>query len=59
MNYICLVDNVVEYSSNSLSEFEHYQMMFAKDHKDANVQYLILNNEELDSLISFFQLATL
>ena len=51
MNFICLVDGLLEYSSNSLSDFTHYQSVYAEDHKDADVQYLMLNDEEYDSMI--------
>jgi len=46
MNYLCLVDGVVEYGSTSLSDFAHYQLMYAEDHKDADVQFLTLTDEE-------------
>ena len=46
MNYLCLVDGVVEYGSTSLSHFAHYQLMYAEDHKDADVQFLTLTDEE-------------
>jgi hypothetical protein len=50
MNYLCLVDNVVEYGSTSLSGFAHYQLVYAEEHQDADVQYLILTDEEYDEL---------
>ena len=46
MNYLCLVDNVVEYGSTSLSDFAHYQLVYAEEHRDADVQYLTLTDEE-------------
>ena len=49
MNYLCLVD-VVEYGSTSLSDFAHYQLMYAKEHRDADVQFLTLTDEEFDSM---------
>ena len=50
MNYLCLVDNVVEYASTSLSDFAHYQLVYAEEHRDANVEYLTLTDEEFDAL---------
>lgn len=50
MNYLCLVDGVVEYGSTSLSDFTHYQLIYAEDHRDADVQYLTLTDEEYDEL---------
>ena len=46
MNYLCLVDNVVEYGSTCSSAFAHYQLIYAKEHQDADVQYLTLTDEE-------------
>ncbi len=46
MNYLCLV----EYSSTSLTDFAHYQLMYAEEHRDANVEYLTLTDEEFDAL---------
>ena len=49
MNYLCLVDGLVEYASTSESSFAHYQLMYAEEHKDAeNVEYLVLTDEEYD-----------
>ncbi len=51
MNYLCLVDGLVEYGTTSESDFVHYQLVYAEDHKDAeNVEYLILTDEEYDAL---------
>jgi hypothetical protein len=50
MNYLCLVDGLVEYSSTRLSDFAHYQLMYAEEHRDANVEYLTLTDEEYDAL---------
>ena len=46
MNYLCLVDGVVEYGSTSESDFFLYQLMYAEEHQDADVQYLTLTDEE-------------
>jgi hypothetical protein len=46
MNYLCLVDGVVEYGSTSESDFFLYQLMYAEEHQDANVEYLALTDEE-------------
>ena len=46
LNYLCLVDGVVEYGSTDLNQFNHYRMMYYEDHKDAeNVEYLVLTDE--------------
>lgn len=50
MNYLCLLDGVVEYASTSESSFAHYQLMYAEEHQDADVQYLTLTDEEYDEL---------
>jgi hypothetical protein len=50
MNYLCLVDGVIEYGSNDLNTFNHYRMMYYEDHKDADVQYLILTDEEYEEM---------
>ena len=50
MNYLCLVDGLVEYASTSSSSFAHYQLMYATEHQDADVQYLTLTDEEYESM---------
>jgi hypothetical protein len=50
MNYLCLVDGLVEYASTSLSSFAHYQLVYAEEHRDADVQYLTLTDEEYDAM---------
>lgn len=50
LNYLCLVDGVVEYGTNTLSHFAHYQLMYAEEHRDADVQYLTLTDEEYESM---------
>jgi hypothetical protein len=46
MNYLCLVDGVIEYGSTSESDFFLYQLMYAQEHQDADVEYLTLTDEE-------------
>lgn len=53
MNYLCLVDGLVEYASTSASNFAHYQLMYAEEHRDANVQYLTLTDEEYDEMFPY------
>jgi hypothetical protein len=53
MNYLCLVNGVVEYGSTNLSDFAHYQLMYAEEHKNANVQYLTLTDEEYDEMFPY------
>jgi hypothetical protein len=50
MNYLCLVDGLVEYGSTSLSDFNHYRMVYYEEHKDADVEYLVLTDEEYTSM---------
>ena len=50
MNYLCLVDGVVEYGSTDLAAFAHYQMIYAEEHRDTDVQFLALTDEEYDQM---------
>jgi hypothetical protein len=50
MNYLCFVDGLLEYASTSESSFAHYQLMYAEEHRDADVQYLTLTDEEYANL---------
>jgi hypothetical protein len=50
MNYLCLVDGVVEYGSTSLSHFDYYELVYGEEHQDADVQYLTLTDEEYANL---------
>ena len=53
VNYLCLVDGLVEYASTSASNFAHYQLMYAEEHRDADVQYLTLTDEEYDEMFPY------
>ena len=46
MNYLCLLNGVVEFGSTSSSAFAHYELVYAEEHQDADVQYLTLTDEE-------------
>ena len=50
MNYLCLVDGVVEYGSTDLNDFNHYRMVYAEDHQDADVKYLVLTDDEYEAM---------
>jgi hypothetical protein len=50
VNYLCLVDGVVEYGSTDPAAFAHYHLMYAEEHRDADVQYLTLTDEEYDQM---------
>jgi hypothetical protein len=50
MNYLCFVDGLLEYASTSESSFAHYQLVYAEEHKNADVQYLTLTDEEYANL---------
>ena len=39
--------------STDPASFTHYQMMYAEDHRDANVQYLTLTDEEYDAMFPY------
>ena len=53
MNYLCLVDGVVEYGTNDWNTFNYYQFIYAEQHSDANVQYLTLTDEEYDEMFPY------
>ena len=44
------VDGLVEFASTSESSFAHYQLVYAEEHRDADVQYLTLTDEEYDAM---------
>jgi hypothetical protein len=50
MNYLCFVDGLLEYASTSESSFAHYQLVYAEEHKNANVQYLTLTDEAYNEM---------
>ena len=50
LNYLCLVNGLVEYIGTDLNYFNHYRMIHAEKHKDADVQYLTLTDEEYDAM---------
>jgi hypothetical protein len=52
MQYLCLLDGVVEFGTNDLSTFAHYQLVYAEEHRDADVQFLTLTDEEYDTFFS-------
>ena len=53
LNYLCLLNGLVEYASTSSSSFAHYQLVYAEEHRDADVQYLTLTDEEYDELFPY------
>jgi hypothetical protein len=53
MNYLCIVDGLIEYASTSESSFAHYQLVYAEEHKDADVQYLTPTDEEYDEMFPY------
>ena len=53
MNYICLVDNLIKYIGTDLNNFNHYRMIHYEKHKDADVQYLTLTDEEYDEMFPY------
>jgi len=53
MNYLCFVDGFLEYIGTSSSNFAHYQLIHAEEHKNANVQYLTLTDEEYDEMFPY------
>ena len=53
MNYLCFVDGLLEFASTDPASFAHYQLVYAEDHRDANVQYLTLTDEEYDEMFPY------
>ena len=53
LNYLCFVDGLLEYASTDPSSFAHYQLVYAEEHKNANVQYLTLTDEEYDEMFPY------
>lgn len=53
LNYLCFVDGLLEYASTDPASFAHYQLMYYEDHKDADVQYLTLTDEEYDEMFPY------
>lgn len=53
MNYLCLVDGLVEYASTDLASFTHYQLVYAEEHRDADVQYLAVTDEAYDEMFPY------
>jgi len=50
MNYVCLIDGVVEYGTNDLDKFNHYCMIYEEEHQDCDVEYLTLTDEEYGTM---------
>lgn len=55
MNYVCIIDEVVQFSSTSPNDFAHYLMMYEDEIFEAEergefVQMLSLNDEEFDAM---------
>jgi len=46
MHYLCLLDGTIEYAANDWNQFQNYQVIYAEEHQDAEVQYLTLTDEE-------------
>ena len=53
MNYLCFVDGLLEYASSDPASFAHYQLVYAEEHKNADVQYLSLTDEEYDEMFPY------
>ena len=51
LNYVCVVDGVVEYASSDLNYFNHYRSVYAEEHQDANVEYLVLSDGEYERFL--------
>ena len=50
LNYLCLVDGLVVFVSTSPGSFAHFQLVYAEEHRDADVQYLTLTDEEYNAM---------
>ena len=53
MNYLCLVDGLVEYGSTDPAAFAHYQLMYAAEHSNSDVEFLTLTDEEYDAMFPY------
>ena len=53
MNYLCFIDGLLEYASSSASSFAHYQLVYAEEHRNADVQYLTLSDKEYDEMFPY------
>lgn len=56
MNYVCIIDGVLEFSSTSAKDFAHYIMMYEDEIFEAEergefVQMLSLTDEEFDAML--------
>ena len=56
MNYVCIIDGLLEFSSTSAKDFAHYIMMyedeiFGAEERGEFVQMLSLTDEEFDALL--------
>jgi hypothetical protein len=48
-----LVDGLVEYASTDPASFAHYQLVYAEEHRDADVQYLVVTDEAYDEMFPY------
>ena len=53
MNYLCLVDGLVEYASSDAASFAHYQLVYAAEHSNSDVEFLTLTDEEYDEMFPY------
>tara|TARA_R110000868_G_C10637604_1_gene743806 strand:- start:260 stop:451 length:192 start_codon:yes stop_codon:yes gene_type:complete len=53
LNYLCFVDGLLEYASTDPASFAHYQLMYAEEHRDADVQYLAVTDETYDKMFPY------
>jgi len=56
MNYVCIIDGLLEFSSTSAKDFAHYIMMyedeiFGAEEQGKFVQMLSLTDEEFDAML--------
>ena len=52
MHYLCLLDGTIEYAANNWEQFQYYQFIYAEEHRDAEVQYLTLTDEEYNQFFA-------
>lgn len=54
MNYLCLIDGVVEFGSNSMTEFARYFVTYGDEINEAidnnTLEILTLTDEEYDTM---------
>jgi hypothetical protein len=52
VNYVCVADGTVEFSTNSLDQFSYYRLLYSEQLSEANdVNFYEFTDEEFDELL--------